>query len=409
MALPVGCEIVDGLYFERYGYPHASWEFLRRHAPISWIEAGDVNAHPFWAITKYRDLETIARDAKRFQIAPRMAVFPEDKSRLEPPLHHLLNMDPPIHGKYRGLMTSRFTPKALEPKRAAVGAIVDELLGEIAGKERVDFVESLAAIVPLAVINEMLGIPREDWKRMFELSNTILGAADPEYQQAGEGVIETSDRAREEFLDYFRRLVEERRREPRDDFVSVLTHSQVDGEPIDAFELLSYFILLIIAGNETTRNATSGGLLALMQHRGELEKLRRHPELLNSAVEEIVRWVSPVIQFCRTPTEDVEISGVKIRAGEACCLFYPSVNRDEDVFEDPFSFRIDRSPNEHYGFGIGVHFCLGANLARLELQEIFRRLVPRLEEVELAGPVERMRSSFVGGVKRMPLAIRLAH
>jgi cytochrome P450 len=240
---------------------------------------------------------------------------------------------------------------------------------------------------------------------MFELSNTLLGSADPEYQK-GASTMETGERAREEFLGYFQHLVAKRRREPREDFASWLANSEVEGAPIREWELLSYFILLIVAGNETTRNATSGGLLALMEHRGELEKIRQNPEFIPSAVEEIVRWVSPVIQFCRTPTEDVEISGVKIRAGEPCCLFYPSANRDEDVFEDPFAFRIDRSPNEHYAFGIGVHFCLGANLARLELQEIFRRLVPRLAEVELAGPVERMRSSFVGGIKRMPLRVR---
>jgi len=145
-----------------------------------------------------------------------------------------------------------------------------------------------------------------------------------------------------------------------------------------------------------------------MEHPGEMQKLRDDPALVPTAVEEIVRWVSPVIQFCRTPVEDVEISGVRIRAGQACCLFYPSANRDEEVFEDPFSFRVDRSPNDHYAFGIGVHFCLGANLARLELQEIFRRLIPRLEAVEPAGPVERMRSSFVGGIKRMPLSCRIS-
>jgi cholest-4-en-3-one 26-monooxygenase len=407
MKNPVGSEIVDDVYYERHGYPHASWAFLRRHAPVARIEPGNLNARPFWAITRYRDLETIARDAKRFRIAPRMAVFPDDVLREQPPLHHLLNMDPPEHGKYRGLMTARFTPKALEAKRAAVGGIVDDLLDEMAGKTEIDFVESLAAIVPLAVINEMLGIPRSDWKRMFELSNTVLGAADPEYQKEGAGTLETSDRALAEFLAYFEALAADRRKTPRDDFASVLANATVDGEPIRDFELFSYFVLLIVAGNETTRNATSGGLLALMEHPGELDELRRDPSLLPSAIEEIVRWVSPVIQFCRTPVEDVEISGTTIRAGEACCLFYPSANRDEDVFDDPFAFRVDRTPNEHFAFGIGVHFCLGANLARLELQEIFRRLVPRIEEVELAGPVSRMRSSFVGGIKRMPLKIRL--
>jgi len=402
----VGWEIVDPLYYERYGYPHASWAFLRAHAPVSWHEPQGMQARPFWAITKHRDLETIARDAKRFKIAPRLAVFSHDRLREQRPTRDLLSMDPPEHGKYRGVMASRFTPKVLERKREAIGGIVDELLDAMMERSELDFVESLAAIVPLAVINEMLGIPRPDWKRMFELSNTLLGAADPEYQQ-GATTLETADRAREEFFDYFRRLIEDRRRTPRDDFATVLTQADVDGGPMPALELLSYFILLIVAGNETTRNATSGGLLALMENRGELEKLRRDPSLVPAAVEEIVRWVSPVIQFCRTPVEDVEISGVRIRAGEPCCLFYPSANRDEDVFADPFSFRVDRSPNDHYAFGIGVHFCLGANLARMELQEIFRRLVPRLEEVELAGPVERMRSSFVGGIKRMPLRCRI--
>ena len=175
----------------------------------------------------------------------------------------------------------------------------------------------------------------------------------------------------------------------------------MEGGPIPEWELLSYYVLLIVAGNETTRNATSGGLLALMENPGELAKLRRDPGLIPAAVEEIVRWVSPVIQFCRTAVEDVEIGGTTVRKGEACCIFYPSANRDEEVFRDPFSFHVDRTPNEHYGFGIGVHFCLGANLARLELQEIFKRLV------ELAGPVERMHSSFVGGIKRMPVRWRV--
>jgi len=189
----------------------------------------------------------------------------------------------------------------------------------------------------------------------------------------------------------------------------VLANSQIDGQPIAEFELLSYFVLLIVAGNETTRNATSGGLLALMENPDEFAKLRHNPELLPSAIEEIVRWVSPVIQFCRTPIEDIEIRGTKIPAGESLCVFYPSANRDEDVFPDPFTFRVDRQPNEHYAFGIGVHFCLGANLARLELQEIFRRVIARFSEVELAGPVERLRSSFVGGIKRMPIRYQLQH
>jgi cytochrome P450 len=315
-------------------------------------------------------------------------------------------MDPPEHGRYRNLLSQHFTPKALEAKRAAVGGIVDETLAGVADRGEVDFVETVAAVLPLAVIAEMLGIPREDWQYVFHLSNTLLGAADPEYQQ-GATLAETAERARQEFLAYFGRLSGLRRREPRGDFITALANAQVDGGPIREWELLSYYVLLIVAGNETTRNATSGGLLALIENPGELEKLRRDPVLVATAVEEIVRWVSPVVQFCRTALEDVDVRGTTIRKGEACCIFYPSANRDEDVFPDPFTFRVDRTPNEHYGFGIGVHFCLGANLARLELQEMFKRLVARLDAVEIAGPVERMHSSFVGGIKRMPVRWRL--
>ncbi len=401
----VGSEIIDPVYFARYGYPHASWAWLRRYAPVT--RFAPPGMLPFWAITRYADCGAILRDHKRFIIAPRIAVFPEEQFRTEaPPFRHLLNMDPPDHGKYRNLLSQNFTPRVLEAKRAAVGRIVDDTLARIPPEGEVDFVKTVAAIVPLAVIAEMLGLPREDWEHMFQLSNTLLGSADPEYQQ-GATTNQTAQRAAQDFFAYFRQISEQRRRAPREDFVSALANAQVDGQPIPEWELLSYFVLLIVAGNETTRNATSGGLLALMENPGELDKLRQDPSLIPTAVEEIVRWVSPVIQFCRTATEDVEIRGVTIPKGEACCILYPSANRDEDVFPDPFSFQVDRRPNEHYGFGIGVHFCLGANLARLELQEIFKRLVARLESVELTGPIDRMASSFVGGIKRMPIRYRL--
>jgi cytochrome P450 len=199
----------------------------------------------------------------------------------------------------------------------------------------------------------------------------------------------------------------DRLKEPRDDLVSAVLHSKIDGEMLPPQNIAAYFNLIVIAGNETTRNATSGGLLALIENPGELEKLRRDPSLIKTAVEEIVRWTTPVIQFCRTTTEDVELRGQKIRKGEAFCLFYPSANRDEDVFDDPFAFRVDRDPNPHLAFGIGEHFCLGANAARLEMQIMFRHLIERLGHVELAGPVERLRSSFLGGVKHMPIRYSL--
>jgi cytochrome P450 len=241
---------------------------------------------------------------------------------------------------------------------------------------------------------------------MFRWTNETIGAGDPEYQQ-GASAIQTAERARTALFEYFWRMIEARRGAPRDDIVSVLANAEIDGRPVQPLELLSYCFLLVVAGNETTRNAISGGLLALIEHPAELEKLRRAPALTERAAEEILRWTSPVIQFCRTATEDFELRGERIRQGESMCLFYPSANRDEDVFPAPFAFRVDRSPNPHLAFGIGEHFCLGAHLARLELRAVFRHLADRIDHVELTGPVERLRSSFVGGVKHVPIRYRL--
>ena len=213
--------------------------------------------------------------------------------------------------------------------------------------------------------------------------------------------------ARLSLFQYFMGMVEERRKKPTDDITSLLAHATVDGAEIPAFELLSYYFLLVVAGNETTRNATSGGLLALIENPGELVKLKRDPSLIDSAVEEIVRWTTPVIQFCRTAAEDTEVRGQKIRKGQSLCLFYPSANRDEEVFQDPFAFRIDRDPNPHLGFGIGEHFCLGANLARRSQRALFAELARRVESVELAGTPEWIQSSFVVGLKHLPLRYRM--
>ena len=403
-------DIVGPDTYAANGYPHAAWRRLRRESPVHWFDLpGGVG---FWAVTRRSDIVWISKQPKRFLNAPRLAIFEEGR----PPegerefARHLLNMDPPEHSKYRREASSWFTPRAIQRRRCEVERITRELLGEMAGDGEVreaDFVSDLAAPLTLGVLADMLGVPREDWRLMFQWTNQIAGSADPEFQDTSETVETTVERARLGLFQYFMTLAEKRRSEPRDDMVSVLANAKVDGEPMPTLELLSYYLLLVVAGNETTRNAASGGLLALIENPAELAKLRSDPTLVDSAVEEIVRWTAPVIQFCRTPVEDVEIRGVKIRAGESICLFYPSANRDEDVFDDPDTFRVDRSPNPHLGFGIGEHFCLGANLARLELRVIFSELSRRLDEIELAGPFERMRSSFLGGVKRMPIRYRL--
>ncbi len=319
-------------------------------------------------------------------------------------------MDPPTHGKYRHLVSERFTPGAMRGLRAKIEELTTEILDGVSTEgdmAEIDFVTEVSSVLPLAVIAHMLGVPRSDWKLLFQWTNQMIGSGDPEYCEEGETPEESGERARLEAITYFAQMVEERKKSPQDDLVSILTHAEVDGGPLPVENLFAFFNLIVIAGNETTRNATSGGLLALIENPGEFEKLRRDPSLVPRAVEEILRWTTPVIQFCRTATEDVEIRGQKIRTGESLCLFYPSANRDEDIFEEPFRFKVDRDPNPHLAFGIGEHFCLGSHVARLELNVMFQQLVARLDEVELAWPVERLRSPFLGGVKHMPVRYRL--
>ena len=398
-------EIIDPKWYGAHGQPHEAWARLRREAPVAYCEPPGML--PFWAITRHEDIVRISRDPEHFVNAPRLAVFPEEQfDTANFPVRHLLNMDPPDHRHYRHLLSSCFTPRAVEAKRAAVERLVDEILDTVAGRREIDFVTDVAAVMPITVIAEMLGLPPEDRPLFFRWTNETLGATDPEYQ-GGSSVQETAARAIMAQQEYFLRMVEARRRTPADGFVSILANAQLDGAWIPDFELCSYLILLVVAGNETTRNAASGGLLALIERPDELAKLRRTPDLTALASEEIVRWVTPVNQFCRTPLADVELHGQHVRAGEQLCLFYASANRDEAVFDDPFIFRVDREPNWHIGFGIGEHVCLGAHLARLELQILFRKLVARLDDVELAGPVERLQSSFISGIKHLPVRLSL--
>lgn len=389
------------------GYPHAAWKRLRRESPVHWFDVP--RGVGFWAVTRRADIVWISKQPGRFLNAPRLAIFEEGAPVEKREVRHLLNMDPPDHAKFRAAASHWFTPRAISSRRGEVERITRDLLAGLAGDgetREADFVADFTAPLTLAVLADMLGVPREDWRLMFQWTNQIAGSSDPEFQTGDSPGAALQD-ARDNLFRYFAQLAEKRLHEPQDDMVSVLTAARIDGRPMPPMELLSFFLLLVVAGNETTRNAASGGLLALIENPGELAKLRADPGLVDSAVEEIVRWTAPVIQFCRTPVEDLELHGKLVKAGDSMCLFYPSANRDEAVFDDPDVFRVDRRPNPHLGFGIGEHFCLGANLARLELRVIFRELALRLEEVELAGRYERVRSSFLGGVKRMPIRFRL--
>ncbi len=419
-AAAVAPDAVDVIRPETYaagGYPHEGWARLRREDPLHRCEIPGFD--PFWAVTKHADVVAVSKRPDRFVNAPRMmmmgnAVRPTAADLADPNrprLRMLLNMDNPDHRRYRKLAFGWFTPRSVRRLEARIGAIADGLVDDLAERGRTgtcDFVTEVAGRLPLKVIAEILGMPEEDEDRVLQLSNQGIGAQDPEFQVAGQSARESRRAALVSLFAYFSKLVEDRRASPRDDLASVLANARLGGEPLPMVELLSYFGLIAVAGHETTRNATSGGLAAFLDHPDQWRRLREDPSLVAGAAEEIVRWTSPVIQFTRTATQDFELRDRRLRAGELLVLFYPSANRDEEVFGDPEAFRIDRKPNPHLAFGIGEHFCMGANLARLELRVMFDRLARRLARVEPAGPREWLASSFVGGIKHLPIRYELA-
>ncbi|MBK5289268.1 MAG: cytochrome P450 [Acidimicrobiia bacterium] len=401
-------DLVDPARYARNGYPHALWTRLRAEAPVARIEAPGFE--PFWAITKHADIQLISSQPVRFSSARGITLARAGAVMGTPP-EMVVMLDPPRHQPMRRVANARFTPRAVRARRDDVERIAVEILDAAAtGGDFVecDFVERIAAPLPLGVVAWMLGVPAPDWSKLSRWTNEVIGNNDPEYRREGEKPGHTIRRARGELHEYFEALIAQRRRAPEDDLVSDLIAGRIDGTPLTEEQLVVYCELLVEAGNETTRNAISGGLLAFCEYPDEWARLRAHPELLPDAVEEILRWVSPISHFTRTATEDCEIRGVPIRAGDQLALYFASANRDEEVFDDPFTFRIDRRPNPHLAFGFGEHFCMGAHLGRVELETIFRHLLARLQAFEGSGPIERLESAVNGSIKHLPLRYRLA-
>ena len=395
--------------YVRNGYPHEAWTRLRREAPVRFMENAVM---PYWAVTKHADIAFVGKHPELFLNAPLLVLpsEPRDLVREFEPPPTLIQLDGAKHASYRKLISKRFTPGALKKIHADIDAIAKEIVDgllERGDEGRCDFVAQVAAPLPIAVIAWLLGVPKSDWKLLFDWTNRTIGAADPEYQVPGQTPGQTAQKAMTELFMYFAKMVEEKRKAPGDDLVSLFVHAEVDGAPLPPMDVLSYCMIVVVAGNETTRNGTSGGMLTLIEHPAELAKIQRDPALLRDGIEEMLRWVSPIIHFARTASQDTELRGHKIRKGERLGLFYPSANRDEDVFETPFRFDVERTQNRHLAFGIGEHFCAGAHVARLELEMAFKYLLPRIESIELDGKVERLRSSLVGGVKHLPIHYRL--
>ncbi|MXX80675.1 MAG: cytochrome P450 [Chloroflexi bacterium] len=413
-----GLEQIDLVTPERYaerGYPWDDWKLLRREAPVFWYDHPGVT--PFWAITKYDDIQQISRDPETFISSQRLVIRSAgsgDGGANDPNLTvpNLINMDPPEHGQYRNATSRRFSPRGMRLLEDRVDEIAEDVIDEAAAhlvsqltdRREMDFVRDVAAKMPMAAICELLAVDRDSWEDIFLWTNEFIGSEDPEYQQ-GRSRRETWQSGMRGLQGYFMAHIERKRREPDESVMTTLVQAEIDGEPLPEHEILSYAILLILAGNETTRNATSGGMQALIEHPDQFALLKSQPELLDSAVEEMLRWTSPVVHFARTVTQDTEIRGVPIREGETLAMWYPSANRDEDIFDNPDAFDIQRSPNDHLAFGgFGEHFCLGANLARLEMRSIFRYLIQKMDHFQMNGDTERLSSGLIGGIKRLPVS-----
>lgn len=359
----------------------------------------------FWAITRYADVMQVSRDPDTFHSAPSVNI-PDIPPEIAEWLGSMINMDAPKHTKLRLIVNRGFTPRQVARIEDTVREQAREIVERVAPLGECDFVSEIAAALPLQIICDMMGIPRDDNKRIFELTNVILGVGDPEYVQSMEDLMA----AGMELFQYGLNLAEDRLANPRDDIATALMHAEIEDENgrhrLTASELGSFFLLLVVAGNETTRNAISHGMLALTQHPDQRKIwLEDFDAVAPSAVEEIVRWATPVIHFRRTATRDTVVGGREIRAGEKVVMFYNSANRDERAFVDPYRFDVTRTPNEHVGFGAGgPHFCLGANLARREIRVMFEELLHRLPDIEVTGEPAMLQSAFIHGIKRMPCA-----
>jgi cholest-4-en-3-one 26-monooxygenase len=394
-------DLIDGSNFVA-GVPFDWFRQLRREAPVYWHPDPTAPRGGFWTVTGYDDCITVNRDWERFSSARRSALFPDmEADALAQQQLMMLNMDPTMHTRYRRLVNKGFTPKLVRDLERQIIGYADGIIDSVCERGTADFVEEISAELPLLVIAELLGVPQEDRRKVFEWSNRMIGSEDPEYQVPG---ADPSEAAMEVFS-YAEELAAKRRLAPRQDLVSVLLDAEVEGEKLDQLELDLFFMLLIVAGNETTRNLMSGAMTAFFDHPDQWELLRRDRSLLSGAVEEMLRYVTPVMHFRRTATMDLELGGQKLQEGDKVVFWHISANRDEKVFTNPDAFDITRSPNNHMAFGGGgPHFCLGANLARMEIMVMFDRLLDRIPDIRLDGEVQRLQSNFINGTKHIPVA-----
>ncbi len=386
---------------------HVALAHLRAHAPVSWV---DVEGYrPFWAITKHADVMDIERQNDLFTNDPRpilVAAELDEKLRADREagigLSTLVHMDDPHHRDMRKIGADWFRPKAMRALKARCDELAKMYVDQMVERgPELDFSQEIAVNYPLYVILSLLGLPESDFPRMLKLTQELFGGDDAELQRTASS--DAMIAVLLDFFSYFAALTASRREHPTEDLTSAIANATIDGQPLSDMDTASYYVIVASAGHDTTSAGIAGGLLELVRNPGELQRLKNDPSLMGTAVEEMIRCTTPVKEFMRTAQADTEVRGVPIVKGESVLLSYVSANRDEDVFDDPMRFDVSRDPNKHLSFGYGVHFCLGAALARMEMHSFFSELVPRINSIELAGDPELSATTFVGGIKHLPI------
>jgi cholest-4-en-3-one 26-monooxygenase len=401
-----GCPHFDLTAPETYtgGVPREVFKYLRNEEPIYWHDDPETDTG-FWAITRQKDLDFISKKPLLFSSAKKSCLpWESEPDRVEMMGQQLINMDPPQHLKFRRLVRNAFTPKKVDSYEARFQEIARDIVTRAVEGGECEFVEDVAAELPLIAICELMGVPIDRRQHLFELTNIMLGMSDPEVATTQED----GETAMAEMFFLAHELAEKHRHDPQDDIVHVLLNGTVEDEPLTDEEFCHFFLMLMVAGNETTRTVTSQGMRLLMDHPEQYEQLVANPDLLEDAIEEVLRFDPAIIAFRRTAMEDVEVSGQLMKAGDKVVLYYAAVNADEDVFSDGDVFDITRGQredvkNSHRAFGIGEHFCMGSHLARLELRVIFEEILKRIRNPRLKGDINWLRSSFIHGIKKMPI------
>jgi cytochrome P450 len=390
--------VVDANYWGANGTPHEALRELRNREPVARYDGQQVD--PFWLLTRHDDIESVSKNPALWSSVPRTILATRRGAGGR--LRSMVHMDPPDHTRHRAIVQNWLTPRTVRQLENRMREVSKELVDLMAESQSCDFVQTVSSVQPVRLLCELLGLGGDQESEVQRLAKLLFAGNDSELS----GAMSPEDNMKQIML-FCEDLMAARQRKPSNDLASFIVNSKIADHPLDRFEALSNLAVILTAGHDTTASAMSGTLLALIQNPGELQRLQTDRSLMPTAIEEFVRWVTPTTNFVRTATAEAELRGVRIMKGDDICLHYSSANRDESIFEDPYTFRIDRRPNKHFGFGTGTHSCVGQILARLEMRALFEELIPRLESIELDGDPKYIQAYWISGLKRLPVRYSL--